>query len=295
MDSDSGSSYPYTIYHEKLSLHLKIVDINSLFLHEETIPEMLEKLAAEIRMDEALRHPVIVDKESFVVLDGMHRVAALKLLSCRRIPACLVNYKSPSISVGAWYRTIIVTNNYLIDKTLEKMSSLGFNIERVYLEPDDKIGKNDIVAAIKTRKNTYLICHSFKNLKEAYDHIKFIENRLKQLNFKVNYDTEADSFKKLKEGTVDAVLLTPKLSKDEIVKTALSGEVFAHKATRHIIPARPLYVNVPRELLTLENLSLKQANKEFRKMLMKKKLKMIPAGSFIENRRYEEDVYLFED
>jgi len=295
LDSDSGSSYPYTIYHEKLSLHLKIVDINSLFLHEETIPEMLEKLAAEIRMDETLRHPVIVDKESFVVLDGMHRVAALKLLSCRRIPVCLVNYKSPSISVGAWYRTITAANDYSIDKMLEEMSSLGFDIERVDLEPDDKIGKNDIVAAVKTSENTYLICHSFGNLKEAYDYIKLIENRLKQLNFKVNYDTEADSFKKLKEGIVDAVLLTPKLSKDEIVKTALSGEVFAHKATRHIIPARPLYVNVPLGLLTLENLSLKQANEEFRKMLMKKKLKMIPAGSFIENRRYEEDVYLFED
>ena len=295
MDSDSVSSYTYTIYHEKLSLHLKIVDINSLFLHEETIPEMLEKLAAEIRMDEALRHPVIVDKESFVVLDGMHRVAALKLLSCRRIPVCLVNYKSPSISVGAWYRTITAANNYLIDKMLEEMSSLGFDIERVDLEPDDKIGKNDIVAAIKTRENTYLIYHSFKNLKEAYDYIKLIENRLKQSNFKVNYDTEADSFKKLKEGIVDAVLLTPKLSKDEIVKTALSGEVFAHKATRHIIPARPLYVNVPLGLLTSENLSLEQVNEEFRKMLMKKKLKMIPAGSFIENRRYEEDVYLFED
>ena len=295
MDSGSGSSYPYTIYHEKLSLHLKIVDINSLFLHEETIPEMLENLAAEIRMDEALRHPVIVDKESFVVLDGMHRVAALKILNCQRIPACLVNYKSPSISVGAWYRTITATNNYSIDKMLEKMPSLGFDIERVDLEPDDKIGKNDIVAAIKTRENTYLICHSFGNLKEAYDYIKLIENRLKRLNFKVNYETEADSFKKLKEGIVDAVLLTPKLSKDEIVKTALSGEVFAHKATRHIIPARPLYVNVPLGLLTSENLSLEQVNEEFRKMLMKKKLKMIPAGSFIENRRYEEDVYLFED
>ena len=256
---------------------------------------MLEKLAAEIRMDEALRHPVIIDEESLVVLDGMHRVAALKILNCRRIPACLVNYKSPSISVGAWYRTITATNDYPVDKMLEEMSSLGFDIERVDLEPYDKIGKNDIVAAAKTRENIHLICHSFDNLKEAYDHIKLIENRLKQLNFKVNYETETDSFKKLKEGVVDAILLTPKLSKDEIVKTALSGEVFAHKATRHIIPARPLNVNVPLELLTSENLSLKEVNEEFRKMLMKKKLKMIPAGSFIENRRYEEDVYLFED
>ena len=132
-------------------------------------------------------------------------------------------------------------------------------------------------------------------MKEAYDHIKMIEDRLKQFNLQVNYETEADSFRKLREGKVDAILQTPRLSKEEIVKIALSGKVFAHKATRHVIPARPLNVNVPLKLLTLSSLSLEEVNEEFRRMLMEKKLKMMPAGSYIENRRYEEDVYLFED
>jgi len=295
LSPDSDSSYPYTIHHEKLSLHLKIVDINSLFLHEETIPEVLEKLAAEIRMDEALKHPVIVDEKSLVVLDGMHRVAALKMLNCRRVPVCLVDYKNPSIIVGAWYRTIASINKHSANEILEEIRNLGFNVKKGDVKSVEEIGKNSIIAALKMRENSYLVCHVFENLKEAYDHIKMIEDRLKQSNLQVNYETEADSFRKLREGKVDAILQTPRLSKEEIVKTALSGKVFVHKATRHVIPARPLNVNVPLKLLTLSSLSLEEVNEEFRRMLMEKKLKMMPAGSYIENRRYEEDVYLFED
>ena len=161
MSSDSDSSYPYTIHHEKLSLHLKIVDINSLFLHEEIIPEMLEKLAKEIRTDEVLRHPVIVDENSFVVLDGMHRVAALKMLNCKRIPACLVDYKDSSITVGAWYRTITSTSSHLIDNILKEIRGLGFRVKEGKVKSVEEIGKNGIVAEIKTRENSYLIYHTF--------------------------------------------------------------------------------------------------------------------------------------
>ncbi|HEX68909.1 MAG TPA: ABC transporter ATP-binding protein [Candidatus Bathyarchaeota archaeon] len=269
--------------------------MNSLFLHEETIPEVLEKLAAEIRMDEALKHPVIVDEKSLVVLDGMHRVAALKMLNCRRVPVCLVDYKNPSIIVGAWYRTIASINKHSANEILEEIRNLGFNVKKGDVKSVEEIGKNSIIAALKMRENSYLVCHVFENLKEAYDHIKMIEDGLKQFNLQVNYETEADSFRKLREGKVDAILQTPRLSKEEIVKIALSGKVFVHKATRHVIPARPLNVNVPLRLLTLPSLSLEEVNEEFRRMLMEKKLKMMPAGSYIENRRYEEDVYLFED
>jgi len=295
LSSDLDSSYPYTIHHEKLSLHLKIVDINSLFLHEEIIPEMLEKLAKEIRMDKALRHPVIVDENSFVVLDGMHRVAALKMLNCKRIPACLVDYEDSSITVGAWYRTITSTSSHLTDNILKEIRSLGFRVEEGKVKSFEEIGKNGIVAEVKTRENSYIIYHAFENLKEAYDYIKAIENRLKLFNFQVGYETEVDSFRKLQEGKIDAIIETPRLSKEEIVKTALSGKVFAHKATRHVIPARPLNLNVPLQLLVAPNLSLEEVNEEFRRILMGKRLKMMPAGCRIENRRYEEDVYLFED
>jgi len=292
LDSNPNSSYPYTIHHEKLSLHLKIVDINSLFLHEETIPEALEKLTAEIEKDNVVRHPIIVDESSFVVLDGMHRVAALKKLNCKRIPVCLVDYRNPSIMVGAWYRTI--EDSESIQEKLKKIENFGFKLEKSEIKPNE-IGKNDVVAAIRTLENSYLIHHSFENLKEAYDYVKNIEEKLKQWNLKIGYETERDALEKLEKGSVDGVLFTPKLEKEDIVKTALSGKVFAYKATRHIIPARPLYVNVPLKLLASTNLTLNQVNEEFKEMLTKKRLKRLPAGSLVENRRYEEDVYLFED
>ena len=289
----SSSSYPYTIYHEKLVLHLKIVDINSLFLHEEIIPEMLEQLFKSIKEDKVIRHPVIVDEKSLVVLDGMHRVAALRRLNCKRIPVCLVDYSSPSVTVGCWYRTI--KNGPSIDEKFKEITRLGFELKKKNNIEEDEIGENSIIAGLKTFKASYLIRRPFKDMKDAYDYIKIIEEGLKRLNLKVEYETEIDAFKKLSSHAVNAVLLTPKLSKENIIKTALSGRVFAHKATRHVIPARPLYVNVPLSLLSSENISLSEANEQLREILTKKKLKLIRAGSIIEDRRYEEDTYLFED
>jgi len=118
---------------------------------------------------------------------------------------------------------------------------------------------------------------------------------LKSFGLEVRHETESDAARKFDQGLVDAIILTPKLSKEDIVNTALSGMVFSYKATRHIIPARPLYVNVPLKLLNKRNHTLEEANEKFRQMLLKKHLKMVSAGSLLEGRRYEEDVYIFED
>jgi len=289
----SSSSYPYTIYHEKLVLHLKIVDIDSLFLHEEIIPETLEQLVKSIKEDGVIRHPVIVDEKSFVVLDGMHRVAALKKLNCKRIPVCLVNYSNPSVMVGCWYRTI--KNGASVDEELKEIEKLGFKLKEESNIKEKEIGKTPVFAGLKTFRKSYIVYQPFNDMKEAYDYIKIIEENLKNLNLEIGYETEVDALKMLSNQLVNAIILTPKLSKKIIIETALSGRVFAHKATRHVIPARPLYVNVPVRLLASEDVSLSEANEQLKEILTKKKLKLIRAGGIIEDRRYEEDTYLFED
>jgi hypothetical protein len=90
------------------------------------------------------------------------------------------------------------------------------------------------------------------------------------------------------------VLLTPKLAKQAIIDTARSGKIFAHKASRHIIPARPMRLCVPLNLLK-GNRPLSEINEELKSMLQKKRLKQIPSGSIFEGRRYEEDLYVFEE
>lgn len=73
-----------------------------LLSHEEVDGTTLRALDAEIRRDGVLREPVIVDGRSLVILDGHHRVSVLRGLGCRLVPAYLVDYEDPEITVGAW-------------------------------------------------------------------------------------------------------------------------------------------------------------------------------------------------
>jgi hypothetical protein len=275
-----------------MNLYITILDIDSLHLHEEVIPELLNRLTETIRNDGILKHPIIVDKKTLVVLDGMHRVAALENLSCKKIPVCLVNYENPTVTVGCWYRTITGTR---------KQGDLAVQLRRVgtvkEVENLDEtfIGVPPVVAAIKSSDKVFLVHSHFRSLKEAYTIIEQIENLLQEAEFKIGYETETDALRRLQRHEVDAVLLTPKLTKESIIETALSGKVFTYKATRHVIPARPLFLNVPLRLLKDTEKSLEEVNKELKSMLQKRRLKKILAGSLLEGRRYEEDIYIFEE
>jgi len=286
-------SFPYVISHEKLNLYITVLDISSLYLHEETIPEILDQLAQSIKKDGCLKHPVIVDGKTHVVLDGMHRVAALEKLGYARIPVCLVDYENPTITVGCWYRTI--KGDKALEQNVTQPHQVGLTFEKVNEVDDRRLGVSSVVAAMKGQEKAFLVCSPFRNLKEAYDIIKRIEERLKTSGFEVAYETELDALSKLRRQDVDAVLLTPKLTKSAIISTALSGSVFSYKATRHVIPARPLDLDVPLSLLKDDKKSLEAVNEEMRRMLQKRRLRRVAAGSVLKGRRYEEDLYLFEE
>lgn len=76
-----------------------IVNVTGLIPHEQIMEDHLRELLETIRHDGVLRQPVIVDRASMVILDGHHRVSAIKRLSCPLIPAYLVDYNDPSIVV----------------------------------------------------------------------------------------------------------------------------------------------------------------------------------------------------
>jgi len=284
---------PYVIPHEKMNLYIAILDISDLHLHEEIIPDLLDELVRSIELDGLLKHPVIVDKGSLVVLDGMHRVAALERLGCKRIPACLVDYENSAITVGCWYRALKGAG--ALEHLNNQIRELGLTIQQVRKIDDTKIGVSPIVAAVKNREKVFLVRCPFRGLKEAYDIIKQIEEELKKFDLDVTYETELDALSKLRDHEVDVVLLTPRVTKGSIINTALSGSVFSFKTTRHVIPARPLNLNVPLTLLRNSEKSINGVNNELKGMLQRRHLKHVAAGSVLDGRRYEEDLYLFEE
>jgi len=103
---------------------------------------------------------------------------------------------------------------------------------------------------------------------------------------------ESESYKELKNDEV--IICTPQISKEMVVEAVKMKKVFAPKTTRHLIPARPLNLNVPISWLK-ERTPLKDINKRFVEFLRKKKIKRFGPGQIINGRYYEEELFLFFD
>jgi len=76
-----------------------LININKLRSHEKIDHNHLEELILKIKQDGLLKNPVVVDDKYFIILDGHHRVRALKRLKVNFIPAYLVNYQQNSVRV----------------------------------------------------------------------------------------------------------------------------------------------------------------------------------------------------
>jgi hypothetical protein len=86
----------------ELSSRITILPISVLRPHEAVDPGLVRELAEDIRRCGLIRKPIVVDRETLIIIDGHHRVEALKRLGCGRIPCLLVNYRSPRVAVLSW-------------------------------------------------------------------------------------------------------------------------------------------------------------------------------------------------
>jgi len=92
--------------------------IEELKEHEEIRPDYLEELKNEILSDGILKMPIAVDKNTGIILDGHHRLHALKRIGCTKIPVVLVDYQSSNIKVVGWREGESITKEIIIDTAL---------------------------------------------------------------------------------------------------------------------------------------------------------------------------------
>ncbi len=86
----------------ELSSSVAILPISILRPHECVDPGLVKEIAGDIRSCGLIRKPIVVDRETLIIIDGHHRVDALKRLGCKRAPCLLVRYRSPNIMVLSW-------------------------------------------------------------------------------------------------------------------------------------------------------------------------------------------------
>lgn len=274
-----------------LKLDIALVETDRLLLHEETIPEMLEVLAQCIEVDGVLKAPVIIDRETMVVLDGMHRVKALHMLGCRYTCVCLVDYQSSDIRVERWCRT--VSNPFNAGDAAKIVRELGLKLTP--RTPCRASARSETVSMIMFRDASYEVAAPVSGLMQAFNAVREFELKLRVSGFEVGYETYRDAVEKLARGAVGAVLCPPQIGKKEVVETAMRGCVLTFKVTRHVVPARPVGVDVPLSLLRNPSLSVEVANKRLSALLHGKRLRHVPPGRLWGGRRYDEDLYVFEE
>ena len=94
------------------------IRIEELREHEEIRPDYLDELKNEILSDGILKMPIAVDRDTYIILDGHHRLHALKRIGCKKIPVILVDYQSAEVEVIPWREGEKVTKEMIIDTAL---------------------------------------------------------------------------------------------------------------------------------------------------------------------------------
>lgn len=79
-----------------------IVEIDKLKEHEALQDDLLESCIQMLRNDGVFKYPILVDEDYLIVLDGHHRVEALRRMGYTKIPVYLVDYWDEAIEVTTW-------------------------------------------------------------------------------------------------------------------------------------------------------------------------------------------------
>ena len=286
----SKSPAAYRINHEGLLLDIALVETDKLLIHEEIIPYRLNKLKASIERDGVQSAPILVDRNTHVVLDGMHRTAIMKELGCRFTCVCFLDYFDPSISVQRWCRLIPAPFNEKNAETL--LAELDLRLEPYELveslEDDDSL-------LLLFKDNVYRIITDGDDLVEKIKKSYNLERRLQEWGYQVQHCTESEAKDHLTSGSFEATMYLPRVGKQNVLNVALENRVFSPKATRHRLPARPVAVNVPLSMLRDKESTVEEANRKLANRLKRLTLKRYDPGIKWMGRTYDEVLYVFSE
>ncbi len=303
------------------------MNIRKVFIHEEIIPELVKELVNEINEANALLVPVPatpVNKDKWVILDGMHRKKALEELGCNYIPIFNVNYtsyliggKKFRVEIGTWCR-VLGGEKAEVKEIFQVVNELNLNISETTVDEAKKEldSKKAVTAIITSNGQCYLVQGKETGFHEDILRLNRqfgeIEKKLNLRGYKylpkkdrrkaarwLDFNFEKEALKELtaKKGKVLAVLLTPKVLPKEVKEVAVKGNneperVFVRKTTKHSVPLRPFNVKAPLPFLAQTSVSEKKLNEKIRLMLKEKTLWVWDKGIKLE-RFYNEPCSIF--
>ncbi|MDM7275782.1 MAG: ParB N-terminal domain-containing protein [Thermoprotei archaeon] len=192
----------------KIKLEIALVGVRELRPHEKVIPGRVAAILDSLVKSGVLRRPLIVDGKTFTVIDGHHRLEALRVLGVEKAPAILVDYEGDnSIIVDRWVRVYEIRGGDREEVLQGFKSIFGPSISILNYDPP-------IVEIREEMKG------------EAYRALEALELAS---NIVVKFRAE-----KPRKAPNSLIILPPKISKAEVVEAALNGKPFPPKTTRHV-------------------------------------------------------------
>ncbi len=96
---------------------LKVMDINLLKAHEEVDKSHVQEIKEALLKDSMQIEPILVENKHNIILDGHHRVEALKDLGFTKIAAYLVSYDD--VKLDSWRPEIKLEKAQVIKNALQ--------------------------------------------------------------------------------------------------------------------------------------------------------------------------------
>lgn len=212
-------------------MKITLVELGKLKPHEALVQKELDDFIENATSSGIFWKPLLVAYPSYVILDGHHRWAGLVKLGAKKIPCILLDYLNDrEITLGTWYPVLVGG----VSKALEVLSK-DREIKIEYAGT-----KEGALARIESGRASFtLINDSMKKFPVVSGDQKKIMGALEKTEgVRLEFvGTREAAFEEA--GKKDrTAMIRRAVTKQDVVDMTLSGNVFAPKTTRHILPYR---------------------------------------------------------
>lgn len=211
-------------------MNLKVSSLVTLKPHEDVLVDEVKRIKDSLLSSGVQKKPLIVDAETGVIIDGAHRFKAMLEIGLKYAVIYSVDYANPEIVVKRW-----IPCSSIADLTLLKEA------ENLDLKPVDhktailSVDEYRAPFALLTKEGGYLSTRQSASTLAAY----WSGWRLfRRLAYATLFASDSERIEEvLKRFTL--LLYRPALDKKDVVNSALSGELYPPKSTRHVLPFEP--------------------------------------------------------
>jgi hypothetical protein len=269
---------------------LRVVPLAELLLHEQHDPQRSGPLLQRLQADGVLKNPTIVatipGEQRYVVLDGAHRVTALREMEISHIAVQVVDYEDPELILDTWHHLV---KGVSVDDFKTMLQAVpGVQVEAAdAVHARAQLARREILAFVEYPDGEVRTVQAAGDLHQRTLRLNEIVDLYKVRGriFRANTD-HLPSLLPIYDD-VAALVVFPRFAPAEIIDLARIGACLPAGITRHLIPRRALRINLPLTLLG-SDASLSEKNAWLAEW-MKQKVASKAA------RYYAESTFMFDE